>query len=129
MLKYDDYSVVTRNFFRCMELRRVQFADYSVVTPKSKLDKELRLNAIFCREVSCVRALRRHLSEQSRISGTLSRRQSESGANRFAHALRVTERGESLLFGCIITRIAIINRVIAKRSKLSPERAECRVVR
>ena len=47
MLKYDDYSVVTRNFFRCMELRRVQFADYSVVTPKSKLDKELRLNAIF----------------------------------------------------------------------------------
>jgi hypothetical protein len=56
MLKYGDYSVDTRNFFRCMDLRRVQFADYSVDTPKSKLDKELRLKAIFCREASCARA-------------------------------------------------------------------------
>jgi hypothetical protein len=47
LLKHADYSGVTHKLLRRIELRRIQLADYSGVTPKSKLDKEMRLNAIF----------------------------------------------------------------------------------
>jgi hypothetical protein len=56
-------------------------------------------------------------------------RQPEPSADLSPYVLRVAERGESLLPGCVVAGIAIIDRVVAERSKLSAKRSECRVTR